>query len=99
VGFGKASGKLKTYKLNALNALPGNGDPILIFTGLQKDGKTAVFLVTSDATSQGDGKCSPSRTVCASLLMKAGDVEFLDVVDPSGGTVQYELDMQDVLAK
>jgi hypothetical protein len=99
VSFGPASGKLKSYKLTALNALPGNGDPIVIFTGLQKDGKTAVFLVTSDATSQGDGKCSPTRTVCSSLLMKAGDVEFLDVVDASGGTVQYELDMQDVLHK
>ncbi|MDX6643359.1 MAG: hypothetical protein QOD76_1321 [Solirubrobacteraceae bacterium] len=99
VKFGKATSKLKTYKLNALNALPGNGDPLLIFTGLLKDGKTAVFLVTSDATSQGDGKCSPSGTVCASLLMKADQVEFLDVVDASGTTVQYELDMQGVLHK
>jgi hypothetical protein len=99
VKFGKAAGRLKTYKLSALNALPGNGDPILIFTGLLKDGKTAVFLVTSDATSQGDGKCSPTATVCASLLMKADQVEFLDVVDTGGTTVQYELDMQGVLHK
>jgi hypothetical protein len=99
VKFGKASGKLTTYKLSALNALPGNGDPIVIFTGLLKDGKTAVFLVTSDATAQGDGKCSPSSTVCASLLMKADQVEFLDVVGASGTTVQYELDMQGVLHK
>ena len=99
VKFGQATGRLKTYKLTALNALPGNSTPILIFTGMQKDGKTAVFLVSSDATSQGDGKCSPSRTVCSSLLMKEGDTEFLDVVGSNGSTVQYELDMDKVLKK
>jgi hypothetical protein len=99
VSFGKASGSLKTYKLSALSALPGNGDPVLIFTGLLKDGKTAVFLVSSDATAQGDGKCAPSKTVCSSILMKAGDTEFLDVATVSGGTVQYELDMKKVLQK
>ena len=99
VSFGKASGSLKTYKLSALSPLPGNGDPVLIFTGMLKDGKTAVFLVSSDATSQGDGKCTPSKTVCSSILMKAGDTEFLDVATVSGGTVQYELDMKKVLQK
>ena len=99
VQFGKAGGSLKTYKVSALSPLPSSGDPIVIFTGMLKDGKTAVFLVSSDATAQGDGKCTPSKTVCSSILMKAGNTEFLDVATVSGGTVQYEVDMKKVLQK
>jgi hypothetical protein len=51
--------------------------------------------VSSDASPQGDGHCSPSRSVCATLTVRAGDTVFIDVA-ASGGNVQYELDVKRV---
>ena len=95
VAFGKTGGSLKNYDLVPLTPLSSASDPVLVFLGVQKDGKTAAFLVSSDAAPQGDGKCLPSRSVCATLTVRAGDTVFIDVA-ASGGNVQYELDVKRV---
>src|SRR5262249_39332730 len=97
VAFGKTGSSLKAYTLAPQTALIAADDPILVFRGVQKDGKTAAFLVSSDAAPQGDGRCSPSASVCTTLYMKAGDTSFLDVTT-NGGNVQYELDIKTVTA-
>ncbi len=94
--FGTAGTSLKTYELAPLTALPSASNPILIYLGLLKDGKTAAFLVSSDGTPQGDGTCKPSASVCQTLLMKAGDTEFLDL-NGDTGAAQYELDVLKVV--
>ncbi len=95
VAFGKTGGSLKSYDLVPLTPLSSASDPVLVFLGVQKDGKTAAFLVSSDASPQGDGNCSPSRSVCATLTVRAGDTVFIDVA-ASAGNVQYELDVKRV---
>lgn len=95
VTFGQTGGSLKRYDLVPLTPLSSGSDPVLVFLGVQKDGKTAAFLVSSDAAPQGDGHCSPSRSVCATLTVRAGDTVFIDVA-ASGGNVQYELDVKQV---
>jgi hypothetical protein len=95
VAFGKTGGSLKSYDLVPLTPLSSASDPVLVFLGVQKDGKTAAFLVSSDAAPQGDGNCSPSRSVCATLTVRAGDTVFIDVA-ASAGNVQYELDVKRV---
>jgi hypothetical protein len=94
--FGTAGTALTTYELAPLTALPSASNPILIYLGLLKDGKTAAFLVSSDGTPQGDGTCKPSASVCQTLLMKAGDTEFLDLSNDTGAA-QYELDVLKVV--
>jgi hypothetical protein len=94
--FGTAGTSLKTYELAPLTALPSASNPILIYLGLLKDGKTAAFLVSSDGTPQGDGTCKPSASVCQTLLMKAGDTEFLDL-NGDTGAAQYELDVLSIV--
>jgi hypothetical protein len=94
--FGKAGSSLKTYELAPLTALPSASNPVLIYLGLLKDGKTAAFLVSSDGTPQGDGQCKPSSSVCQTLLMKAGDTEFLDL-NADTGAAQYELDVEKIV--
>jgi hypothetical protein len=94
--FGAAGTALKSYELAPLTALPSASNPILIYLGLLKDGKTAAFLVSSDGTPQGDGTCRPSATVCQTLLMKAGDTEFLDL-NGDTGAAQYELDVLSIV--
>jgi hypothetical protein len=91
VRFGRADAARKKYDLGAGSPLPSPGNPLLVYLGQAKGGQSA-FLVSSDAQPQGDGRCSPDRSICSTLYMKAGDTEFFDVTGP-GGTVQYELEV------
>jgi len=60
--FGRAeSSQLKTYHdVARLSPLPTADNPFFVYTGVLKDGKTAVFLLSSEATATGDGHCRPS---------------------------------------
>jgi len=89
----RAGGRPRTYRgLQRLTPLPSSLNPILVFLGVLADGRTAVFLVSSDAKAQGDGSCKPSRSTCQTVQLKAGQTEFFDL-KTSIGTVQYELDL------
>jgi hypothetical protein len=76
-----------------LSPLPSADDPFFVFLGVLADGKTATFLVSSDAEATGDAKCLPSVESCQRIEMRAGDTEFFDVVTPEGETRQYQLDL------
>ena len=89
--FGRANAARKKYDLSAGSPVPSPSNPLLVYLGQAKGGQSA-FLVSSDAQPQGDGRCSPDRSICSTLYMKAGDTEFFDVTGP-GGTVQYELEV------
>jgi hypothetical protein len=97
VRVGRADGSLKTLKdVARLSPLPSVDDPFLVYTGVLEDGKTAVFLLSSDAKATGDGKCKPSTEDCESIEVKKGDSEFFDLA-VDGQPVQYELDVLDVI--
>ncbi len=67
---------------------------MLIYLGVLRDGKTAVFLVDHGVSAVGDGDCRPSPDECETLRLKAGETEFLDVTDATGAsTGQYQLDL------
>jgi hypothetical protein len=92
--FGEV-GDLKTHKNVArLTPLPSSSNPFVVFLGIKADGKTAVFLVSSDAVPSGDGKCRPSTRNCESLELQAGDTELLDLQTGTAGVVQYRLDLR-----
>ena len=91
VRFGPAGAQLAERKIEAGTPLPSTGAPLVIYLGLLPDGKRAQFMVSSDANAQGDGTCSPSANVCATVTMKPGQTEFLDVTNGST-TRQYQLD-------
>jgi hypothetical protein len=76
-----------------LTPLPSVADPFFVFLGVLADGKTALFLVSSDAEATGDGKCLPSPQSCERVEMQAGDTEFFDVTAPDGTVKQYQLDL------
>jgi hypothetical protein len=91
--FGK-DGKLSNRRdVPRLSPLPSQADPFFVFLGVLADGKTALFLVSSDATATGDGKCVPNPENCDRVEMQAGDTEFFDVATPDGEVVQYQLDL------
>lgn len=94
VRFGRAARELHSHEaVPRLTPLPGPGKPIVVFLGMRKDLKTAVFLLSSDVHAQGDGTCTPSRTECTSIEVKEGDVVLLDVTGPAGHVKQYELEL------
>jgi hypothetical protein len=81
-----------------LQALPSSDEPVLIYLGVLKDNKTAVFMLDSGVIAQGDGTCRPSRTSCETIHIKAGETEFFDIaVENEDGSlgegVQYQLDV------
>jgi hypothetical protein len=95
VRFGDSeSDALEKSVLPRLKALPSASDPLLIYLGPGKGGKTAVFMVDETMQPQGDGECKPSPANCETLHLRTGDTEFLDVLDESGElTAQYQLDV------
>jgi hypothetical protein len=79
VRFGASEdGKQPRQDVKRLEALPSSDDPVLIYLGVLKDHKTAVFLVESGIVAQGDGVCRPSRAVCETVHLKEGETEFFD---------------------
>ena len=100
VRFGLSSDTTRPPRkdVKRLQALPSSDEPVLIYLGVLKDNKTAVFMLDSGIIAQGDGTCRPSRTSCETIHIKAGETEFFDVAveneDGSlGDTVQYQLDV------
>jgi hypothetical protein len=95
IRFGDAaSGDLVRKSLKRLAPLPSPENPVLIYLGVLRDGKTAVFLVDHGVSAVGDGECRPSPDECETLRLRAGGTEFLDVTDETGAvTGQYQLDL------
>jgi hypothetical protein len=95
------AGDLQVHKdVERLTPLPSTTDPFMVYMGVTDNGKTAVFLLSSDAKATGDGVCHPSATSCETVEMKAGDVEFLDVnTGDAANPVQYELDLTRIVKK
>jgi hypothetical protein len=95
VSFGK-TGNPDNKTLTEFRPLPGSDNPVLVFMGVKNDGKTATFLVSANATTVGDGKCSPSDTVCTFLYMKKGDKQTIEAVDKTGAVTDYALKLRSI---
>jgi hypothetical protein len=88
---------LPKRNLPRLTALPSAEDPVLVYLGLEGDGKTAVFLVDAAAEPNGDGSCQPNGASCETIHMRVGDTEFFDIKDDQGNvSAQYQLDLLDI---
>jgi hypothetical protein len=92
VRFGPTSGALTARTLEPDHPLPSASNPVLIYTGLENGGKTAVFMLGADVTKlEGDGRCAPDPESCDTLRLNAGETEFISV-----GKTQYELDVDKI---
>jgi hypothetical protein len=83
--FGTAGTKLRTYDhLDRFAPLPSLRKLMVVYLGVERDGRTAVFLVSSEVAPGGEGSCRPSRTRCIYLYMKPGQKEIFLSTLPSG---------------
>jgi hypothetical protein len=87
------AGKQKTLRnIARYSPLPAGNAPFFIYLGVLDDAKTAVFMISSDATATGDGTCKPRKTDCQTIEMQAGDTEFFDFGTGEDVT-QYQMDL------
>ncbi|HEV3230330.1 MAG TPA: hypothetical protein VGY97_12700 [Solirubrobacteraceae bacterium] len=91
--FGQAASAVTINNPLRLSPLPSKADPEVVYLGVMKDGKRAAFLVPKTAVATGDGSCRPSPTHCEIVVLHPGETEFLDILTPTAGLVQYELDL------
>jgi len=102
VRFGDAaSGSLERMNLKRLQPLPSVEEPVLVYLGLDKERKRAVFMVDASVEPTGDGSCKPQPESCETIHLAKGDTHFFDVVDPETDqvTAQYELDLIDIKSR
>jgi hypothetical protein len=93
VRFGVAD-DVNRRSVKRMQPLPSAELPVLIYMGVLKDGKTAVFLVDHGVTPVGDGECKPNPDDCETIRLREGETEFLDITDDTGAvTQQYQLDV------
>ena len=68
-----ANGDTRRIKgVQALDILPNEASPVLIFLGASAGAGNAVFLVDSTLDTTGDGTCKPSKATCSFLYLGAG---------------------------
>jgi hypothetical protein len=98
VRFGPSdSDALEKMNLPRLKALPSSKDPLLVYLGPGKGGKSAVFMVDASLEPQGDGTCDPRPGNCETIELREGETEFFDVLDETGKTsAQFQLDLVDI---
>jgi hypothetical protein len=105
VRFGDATADaLERSTLEKLQALPEGDDaeaePVLVYIGLTKDRKSAIFMVDAAAEVTGDGSCKPHPSNCETIHLRKGETEFFDVQDETGAVVaQYQLDLVEINAR
>jgi hypothetical protein len=96
-----AVGQLKTFKdIARLSALPAASQPLFVFTGVLKDGKTAVLLPSSTVQigEESDVSCKPSNKSCQKLELEQDDTVFFKLAGDTTGT-EYQLDVISVHLK
>jgi len=97
---GSSGESIKGY-LPIRAALPSSVNPLIIYLGLTKDHKSAVFMLDSTVQAVGDGECNPTPESCETVRMREGDTMFFDVVG-ADGTVsgdQFQIDLLDINKK
>lgn len=91
---------LPRSKVERLQALPDSDAPVLVYLGVLKGGKVAVFMVDHGTSAQGDGSCKPDADTCETIHLRIGDTEFFDVLGEDGKVAaQYQLDLVDIKVK
>jgi hypothetical protein len=106
VRFGSTADEdLATSIIERLSVLPDEENPLVVYRGVDKSGKAAIFELTGEVEAEGDAKCSPTPEDCQYIKLRAGETEFLTVSDTVTETgeaataVQYQLDLVKVYKK
>jgi hypothetical protein len=79
------AGDLNTVdSLERLSVLPSEQQPLLVYLGVLKGGRHALFLVQPGTVVSGPGSCTPGPSDCEILSLAQGQIENLAVSTASG---------------
>ena len=98
VKFGRIE-KAKEETVTPAEFMPSESNPVLLFLGADDAGKDALFLVSAEATSRGDGTCVPSESNCQIVRMGKGDIQFFEVALSAETIITYELELVELELK
>jgi hypothetical protein len=91
--FGVSPGSRPQRSLDPLTPLPSVARPLFVYLGAVNSNTRAVFLVSADVDqATGEGRCTPDKTICSQVELRAGQTEYF-TVQTSKGTVRYRLDV------
>lgn len=79
--------------LKRLTPLPSAKQGLIVFAGVSRGGKGAVFELLREAILKGTGRCLPSATQCEAIELQPGKAEELDYLAANGESVPYELEL------
>lgn len=94
VRFGEVGETHLRRKVKRMTLLPSKTVPLLAFLGVSTNEKEAIFLVSKEIGSQGEGICAPSEESCQFLNLRRGQTQFLDVGAGTDDHVTYELKLE-----
>jgi hypothetical protein len=96
VRFGEDD-SLQRMNVKRLDPLPLGEEPLVVYLGVADHGDSAVFLVDTSVTAEGDGECVPDPNTCEEIHLREGETEFFDVVGENGESVgSYQLDLLEI---
>jgi hypothetical protein len=96
-GLTAASAQLTAYaKLKRQTPLPSAKQPIIVFRGVTKGGKSATFTLVGEAILRGVAKCLPSASQCQAIELKTGQSEEFEYLPPTGAAVTYLLQLVEI---
>jgi hypothetical protein len=96
VKFGKRGETRLHHKVQKLDILPNQNNPLLIFMGVNSAGDTAVFLTDTSLKAAGEGTCKPDGDTCSFLYLKLDkdkNTEDLSQVAADGTGTEYTLQL------
>ena len=85
--------ELEALHVERLDPLPTSDEPLLVYLGLTRDGRSAVFMLDAGVTVVGDGRCRPDPADCQTIELERGETAFLEVAGDDGAKTQYQLDL------
>lgn len=96
-GTAPANTQLTPYEnLKRQQPLPTSGQPLVVFRGVMKGGKSATFTLVGEAILRGKGTCLPSTTQCEAIELKPGQTEELEYVPQGGAAIVYQLQLASI---
>jgi hypothetical protein len=103
VRFGSTADEdLATSIIERLSVLPDEENPLVVYRGVDKSGKAAIFELTGDVVAEGDGDCEPTPENCQYVKLRAGETEFITLKTAEGDDAtagQFELDVVKIYKK
>ena len=85
--------QLERLLVKRLDPLPSTDEPLLVYMGLTKDHRSAVFMIDADLAVDGDGRCRPIPADCQTVELSPGETAFVTVTGEDGTTSEHQLDL------